>query len=262
MGRYDKIKVYNGSSWVKPSRIRVFANNAWQDLGTDDSSITKTLYVQNGSSLARATLNRTVVTVPGESYTGGDGFQVLPANGYCFCPKSGYDNNATWFFRATIRKVADGDQNVFYVADGSWANFIQITWLSDGRIRVRGKSSYSSYGEMSITSSNSVGKNTWVYLNVTATKNSYNVSITFNGTTTSGKNYNSFRVSGATNWVGSSGVQFKNGFEVQGTAYYGSSGYGTTNYKSIDLSSASGSSSGNYSGIDHIDATTTKVTWT
>lgn len=259
MGRYDKIKVYNGSSWVQPSRIRIFANNAWQDLGTNDSSITKTLYVQKNNAWTRATLNRTVVTVPGESYAAGDGFQVLPANGYCYCPNSDYSNNATWFFRATIRKVADGDLNVFYIADGSWTNYLHIKWLNDGRIQVTVACSWGS-GTKTITTSNAVGKNTWVYLNVTANKGSYYMNVIFNGVTTGGSMGRTFRVSGASNWVGSSGVHFKNGFEIQGTAYYGSNGYGTTNYRSINLSTASGSS-GNYSGVDHVDATTTKVEW-
>lgn len=256
MGRYDKIKVYNGSSWVKPSRIRVYANNAWQDLGTDDSSITKTLYVQNGSSLARATLNRTVVTVPGESYTGGDGFQVLPANGYCFCPASGYDNDRSWFFRATIRKVATGDLNVFYIANPSWSNHIQIMWLNDGRIRVTNSCDWAS-GTKTITTSNAVGLDTWVYLDVSVSKGATTMNVRFNGVNTPGRMDRAFQVNNASNWVGGNGIQFKGGFEVQGTSY-SSGGY----YKSIDLSSASGSSSGNYSGIDHIDATTTKVTWT
>ena len=255
MGRYDKIKVYNGSSWVKPSRIRVFANNAWQDLGTDDSSITKTLYVQNGSSLARATLNRTVVTVPGESYTGGDGFQVLPANGFCFCPASGYSNDRTWLFRATIRKVADGDLNVFYIANPSWSNHLQIKWLNDGRIQVTNSCDWAS-GTKSITTSNAVGKNTWVYLDVTVEKNAKTMNVRFNGVNTPGRMDRAFQVTNATNWVGGSGVQFKNGFEIQGTSY-SSGGY----YRSIDLSTASGSSSGNYSGIDHVNDTTTRVEW-
>ena len=37
MGRYDKIKVYNGTEFVKPKRIRVFDGKVWQDLGPDNS---------------------------------------------------------------------------------------------------------------------------------------------------------------------------------------------------------------------------------
>ena len=39
MCRYDKIKVWNGSAWVQPSRIRVRANNAWQDFGDNLSDV-------------------------------------------------------------------------------------------------------------------------------------------------------------------------------------------------------------------------------
>ena len=39
MGRYDKIKVWNGSAWVQPSRIRVRANNSWQDFGDNLSDV-------------------------------------------------------------------------------------------------------------------------------------------------------------------------------------------------------------------------------
>ena len=59
MGRYDNIKVYNGSSWVKPSEVSVWNGSSWVSLGADDSSNTNGMYVWNGSEWVRKTLNKT-----------------------------------------------------------------------------------------------------------------------------------------------------------------------------------------------------------
>ena len=60
MGRYDKIRVYNGSSWVQPSRMYVWNGSSWVDYGTNDSDNTRSAYGWNGSSWVRFTRNRTI----------------------------------------------------------------------------------------------------------------------------------------------------------------------------------------------------------
>lgn len=60
MGRYDKIRYWNGSTWVQPNRVRVWTGSAWQDYGTNDSSNTNSIYVWDGSSWKRKTLNKTL----------------------------------------------------------------------------------------------------------------------------------------------------------------------------------------------------------
>lgn len=58
MGRYDKIRVYNGSSWVQPNNIYMYNGSSWVSFGTNTSTSTKPLYFYNGSSWVRKTLNR------------------------------------------------------------------------------------------------------------------------------------------------------------------------------------------------------------
>ena len=84
MGRYDKIRVWDGSSWVQPSRMYVWDGSSWVDFGTNTSTNTKTLNVWDGSSWVKKTLNRRdeqVLTDKYLQYNGGaattlpDGYQ-------------------------------------------------------------------------------------------------------------------------------------------------------------------------------------------
>lgn len=256
MGRYDKIKVYNGSEWKQPTRIRVFANNAWQDLGENDSSNTRAFNVRHNNAWHRATLNRTLVTVSGESYCGGDGFRVLPANGYCYCSNANNSICTTWFFRATIRKTASGDKRIFWTGNSSGSCFLEIWWLNSGQIQVKIRSAYGTGNVQSITTSNAVGLNTWVYLNVTCNKGVYKMSVTFNGVTTSGNMWETWQITNADNWVGSNGIQFKGYLEVQGTQYLNGS-----NYKRLNTNTISGSTA-DYQYADHVDTSYQEVRWT
>ena len=256
MGRYDKIKVYNGTDWVKPSRIRIYSNQAWQDFGEDLSANTKALSVRFEDVFHRVTLNRTEVTTGSEAYAGGDGFRLLPANGFCYCPNSSVSSNTTWLFRATIKKTADGNINVFWIGNSDSSCVLHIVWLNDGRIQVTCKSKYSSPGTQTITTSNSVGKNTWVYLNVTCNKGSTQMSVNFNGVTTSGSMWQTWLQNSANNTVGGNGIIFKEGMEVQGSTPSGGS-----TYRYINTSTASGST-GEYEGVDHYGGTTTEIKWT
>lgn len=62
MGRYDKIRVHNGSTWVQPGRMYVYNGSGWVDFGANDSYNTQTMYAHNGTGWVRQTLNRSDFT--------------------------------------------------------------------------------------------------------------------------------------------------------------------------------------------------------
>ena len=252
MGRYDKIKIYNGSSWVKPKQIKVYSGSNWLDLGLDDSSNTRSLYAYlNSVRSQRITLNRTVVNVPGESYATG-AFQLLPTDMFSF-----YSARCDIIFRATIRKRAGGNKRIFYSGRGSNIEF-SITWLDDGRLQIVMDSRGVSGGARKVfETTNAVGLNQWVYLDVYMAKNSMSLAVTFNGVTTYSSSVARWSVSGSTNYVGDSDIDFKNGFEAQ---FSGKSGSSATRYVYINMSSAAGTTS-DYSGVNHVDTSTSRIEW-
>lgn len=251
MGRYNKIKTYYNGSWRTPNRIRVY-NNGWQDLGTNDSYNTKTMKVRNGNSFVRCTLNRQDTTSITDRWANGS-FSLLPANGYNFCPIIfGYNYGAPWYFRATIRKTASVNQNVFYSGYGS--SYIQVVWLADGKIQVT--TAYGG-GSSTVTSSNSVGINTDVYLNIYANELSNTLYIVFNGVTTSGTVNYTFLDARATNIVGDTYMQFRNNLSAKGASH-------DTDYRytaSFDASYASGTDNNQYKDVIHKETTTTNTSW-
>ena len=92
MGRYDKIRVYNGSSWVQPSRMYVWNGSSWVDYGANDSDNTRSLYTYNGSSWSRRTLNK-VVRQTSTNYTFDTWTSFWPNGNGTFGSRS----NATYF---------------------------------------------------------------------------------------------------------------------------------------------------------------------
>jgi hypothetical protein len=219
MGRYDKIKVYDGSTWKQPSQIRVYQNGAWVTLGTNDSDNTKSLSVRKDNNFVRATLNKTITVVPGDYYTVGNGFALTKTDSsgrllrYCVDRELG-----DWYFRATIRKTSDTAMNVFYLGkDGS--HFVKITWNANGTITATNYSTYQGE-EYSVTTTNAVGANQWVYLNVTSAKGTAKVTINFNGVETKGNFYGVWYYNGASYKVGQTGLQFKSTMSIQGRDYY------------------------------------------
>jgi hypothetical protein len=82
------------------------------------------------------------------------------------------------------------------------------------------------------------------------------MSVKFNGVTTSGNMWMSFQISNADTWIGSTGVQFKGGMEVQGSHYPGGS-----NYKYLNATTISGSTA-DYQYADHVDTSYQEVRWT
>lgn len=249
MGRYDKIKVYSGGTWKTPTYCRVYNNGVWADLGADTSANTKSLYVRKGSSWVRATLNRQTQTVITDRWLAGS-FNLLPANGYNFCPS--YSSGWNWYFRATIRKTTSDSQRVFWFGTGS--NYVSIYWNANGTITAT--VSYSGTGARSVTSSNAVGANQDVYLNVYANKGSTVLYINFNGVTTSGNVYNNILYNNASNAVGDTYMQFRGNISVGGV-----DGSGGTHSVSFDAGYASGSDGWQYQNANHRETSTTQTIW-
>lgn len=252
MGRYDKIKVYNGEAFVQPSRIRVYNGTAWVDLGANDSDIQTPLNVHDGSNFIRATLNKTQVTVPGESYAAGNGFVLLPKGGYCFCPNSSSLTNASWRFRATIRKTSDTALTIFNFAVSS-SSYIKAVWNADGSVTVSGR--YSTNAAKTVTTSNKVKANTWVVLDIQCAKGSSSMSVTFNGTKTTATMGFNFQSGNCVNNIGATGLHFKDSLIVTGSKYSNSS-----TSKTINMTTASGTTS-DYESVEHVDTTTTETQW-
>lgn len=250
MGRYDKIRVYHDGQWKQPTQCRVYYNNAWQDLGTNDSYNTRSLYTLKNGNYVRATLNRQDYSVVTDRWAQGS-FSLLPASGFCFCPKSSNAGNYNWYFRATIRKTSDTDQQIFRC--GASNSYIRILWKADGHIQVTSSYNGTAY---SMTTSNAVGANNTVYLNVYANKGSYTTYVEFNGVTTSGNLSASFRINNATNQVGDSAMQFRNNLSAAGV-----NGSGSTYSVSFDTSYASGSDGSQYSGVNHQESSSTGTNW-
>lgn len=171
MGRYDKIRVYNGSSWVQPSQIYVY-NAGWKSLGTntgDNQSATnggvRHLYANkySYSSFTRATLEKKTNTVTTATYSTGSG--RVGSTNYCWNPSQTY-SAGDCYVSGTFKKTAAYDQNIFYTRDnnGADANCFYITWLADGRIRVRTRFNYSQYYDN--YSSGYYSTNTWYKIKV------------------------------------------------------------------------------------------------
>ena len=255
MGRYDKLRVYDGTNWVQPTRVRYYQNSAWQDLGLNDSDNTRSIYMYTDAThKSRVTLNKHTTTIIEDNCVAGDGFNLLPVNGYCFCPKYSSSADYTFTFECTIRKVSSGDKNIFWTGNGN-NNWFEIVWQNDGRIRVSNRTTYGTGNVETLISSNAVGENTWVHLKVQQYANSTSMAIVFNGVTTTGNKYQTFVVSNATNKVGQTGIQFKDNLLVQGSQwqYY-------SNTANLDMNTIEGNG-GQYQNVTRGGTPTTVVTW-
>ena len=175
MGRYDKIRCWNGSSWVQPKQMYVWNGSSWVDFGTNDSSNTRSMYTWNGSSWVRKTLN----------------YQINYGDKEWYCHQSGAygtfnvnsqanvnQNEFNFYFYAM--KDYDNDKTVAYFGSSSlgW----ELMWLADGRIRWQtrwnGGGSYS-------YSSNYRGAYNWSVINAWGGSGTGNGTLNFGGTTTS-----------------------------------------------------------------------------
>lgn len=258
MGRYDdRFKVYHDGAFKNVKQLRVWNGLSWLDFGNNDSSSTRSLFVRNSSGgNSRVTRNREVYTIPGEVYGEGQ-FQLLPVYNfqfYNYSDSKGGDFN----FNGTFRKTSGGDVDLYHAyrtADPS-RNYIKITWMNDGRIRVMTK-----FGEYSNTvySKNAVGNNVWVNIRVYSNKSMANnrINIVFNGVSS----LNLYALcsllgsSFVTNQVLSPGVQFKNTLTITG------GGYTSPNNTRAITPNGSGGSSGRWTGFNKVDTSSQGVRW-
>lgn len=236
MGRYDRIKVYDGAQWRKPNYIKVYNGSQWKNLGADDDPTDNgRIKVYNGSSMIEATKHyvSTSQTHYSDWYTYGQ-FTIANANNYCYCPNASSTSlNRTWDFSCTVRKNSDTDKLLLYIGSNSESTKIKVIWLADGRIKVETR--YNSGTQRNMYSSNSVG--VWggfVSLRIYQGKNSNTMHIIFNGQETTQAMYGAFTISNAGGKAGSDGVNFMYNFYLEGGANSGY-GYGTLNDDAINL---------------------------
>ena len=257
MGRYDKIKVWNGSAWVQPSRIRVRANNAWQDFGDNLSDVTKTLEVKHDNQWKRCTLNRSIRVIPGEAYSSG-AFNLLPASAFCY---NNYVGPSDFKLEFVAKKDTDTDVVVFRSGNSTNKCLFKVEWLASGAFKVTVATQYGSDGtQHSATTTATVKAGNWATVKIIAKKGDYRLTVTVNGTSKTFTNLSYYWcIQNATNQVGQSGVYFKDTFFIQGHYYINSNTAGTKQV-TINMNTASGSGN-DYTGINHVDTSTTEVIW-
>lgn len=187
MGRYDKIKVYNGTEFVKPNRIRVFDGAVWQDLGPDDSAFKKSMYVRQGTKNKRITLNKNEVTHIGDNYRDG-AFTAQPYNGYCFCPISTKAGAYSFSIEFYIKRGSSGAKNLFKSYGIKMPkNYIYITLNNDNTITIETSCTFDNAGNLinyargnKKTTSIKLQDNDWNYVKIWADKGTKNIIVKIN----------------------------------------------------------------------------------
>lgn len=227
MGRYDKIKVFNGSTWKKPNKIQVYNGTSWISLGTDDDKTnTKSIQVHNGTKLQVATKKWKTwqTTKDGDTYTVG-AYHLSDGN-LQYCPNSSISRlNTNFQFKCTMKKDSNVDQQVYKTAAGGGAGtYLTITWLADGRIKVAGR--YSSGTEYTLYSNHYVYAGSWVSLDVYQNAGSNTMHIVINSQETTGNMFGAFAVTNGWNIAGDSVLHFKGVVDAKG----GNSNGGNTEY--------------------------------
>lgn len=264
MGRYDRIRVYQ-DGWKQPTRIKVYSGG-WKDLGAATGYTTTPLYAFRSGSAIRATLNREDYTVTGEHYSYGIGAfkEGLTEGGaygvhygeFCWNPGS-----ADWpsYIAGTIRKTSDTDQVVFKSSDyNSTNNYVQVIWQADGRLRFDVR--YNGNTVKSLTSSNAVSANNWVYFQVYANARSWGITMSFNNVNTSATIQTGFLGVNKTNQIGDTYMQFKNDFSVSLSAI----GWGDVNLacsRTINCSSNTNTNSQLSDALEYYNGDYTATRW-
>lgn len=242
MGRYDRIKVFDGSSFRKPNRIKVFNGSVWKDLGIDTNTTDNgRIKVYNGSSIVEATKHYVThsTTVYGDYYTNGE-FAIANASHYCFCPNaknngSWQSYNKEWDFSCTAKKDGDSNQLLLYIGSSSESTKIKITWLADGRLQVETR--FNNGTTYYLTSDNAVhASQGWVSIRVHQARNSNTMEMWFDGNYKTGTMYGAFSIGNATGKAGSNGTHFKYNFYLQGGGG-SSAGSGTISQDATSLTS-------------------------
>lgn len=251
MGRYDKIKVYNNGSWHTPNRIRVY-KNGWQDLGTNDSSNTKTLYVRHNNRFRRATLNKKTTTTVTDKWALG-GFTALPENGFNSWP----DNGRPFKFSIdSMKKTTNSAQvRIFHFWTNVAGSYINIVWDTDGYVRAH--FGYAGYAEKVVTSAVPVYANQAVGLSLETYNNTYGAycGMSLNGNW-SGGYVNSISYGSASNAVGDGNIQFRGNLKISG---YDSGG--GAHSIAFNASDAATGTTSQYRNLTHQQTSVTTTTW-
>lgn len=252
MGRYDKIKVYDGNAWVTPKHLRIWNGSNYTDLGLADSDNITPLYVYEGPNvLHRVTLNKKVNTVIGEQYIDGP-WTLLPEPGYCWNWTA-----ANMVISGTIRRVDSSSKRIYYSGHVDRSSYIEIFWEADGRIRV--SSRYNNGAIDTRYSSNAVtAVGTWVSFQIIRNQSSNSQDpgvIIWNGVQTRFWSA-AFEVGNASNQVGAVGLHFKDNFTCQGRR----AGYGTC-YFNKDVGNISGTDYSTYAYVTHVDTSREEIIW-
>lgn len=264
MGRYDKIKVYNNNNWVQPTRIRVYKNGVWQDLGDNNSDNITDLNVRKDDDWVRATLNKQTTTSVTDRWEQG-GFNVLPVNGFNANPKDGYGFQ---FYTSNVLKTENVDQNLFRVTTSASNSYLHITWHANGTVSVTINYLGSS---RTVTSSNAVSAGTNVYINIWTWRQWWShdntgewvgkVTIDLNGVQTSGT-INNIQYGNSSNVVGDSKIQFRGSLYVKGIDGYGAQHEVNFNANTGTIDTRpSGSDGWRYQNLTHRETTTTVTNW-
>lgn len=58
MGRYDKLRMFDGERWLLPKQLKMFNGTDWVDFGEADSYVKRHIKVYNGIRMRRITLER------------------------------------------------------------------------------------------------------------------------------------------------------------------------------------------------------------
>lgn len=186
MGRYDKIRYWNGSKWVQPSQMKVWNGSAWVDYGTNDSTNTKSLYAYNGSGWQRFTKNKKVTNTSTLNYK----YLRSPINGaWTTGLNNAYHTGGAYrfarYFSGYVCVSSGTTDNC-----GIWGNWYNGAWNTGGsyddmrhmystghfclRSRYNGGTTYSAYSCRSMT------RGDWHWIKF-ASLYCYNKSTTYNG---------------------------------------------------------------------------------
>jgi hypothetical protein len=240
MGRYDRIRVFDGTNWRQPRKIFVYNGTNWVDLkADDDTSSSGTLHIFDGTwKDATKHYVSTSQTHYSDWYTVGE-FGIADANNYCYCPNASSTSlNRTWDFSCTVRKTVDADKLLLYIGSSNESTKIKVIWLANGQIYVETR--YNNGKVRTMYSNNAVGA--WagfVPLRIYQERNSNTMHIIFNGQETTKTMYGAFTISNASGKAGSGGINFIYNFYLEGGSNSGY-GYGTI---SQDATTLTGSNS-------------------
>ena len=243
MGRYDRIRVFDGTNWRQPRKIFVYNGSNWVDLkADDDTSQSGTLHIFD-SIWKDATKHYVThsTTVYGDYYTNGE-IAIANASHYCFCPNatnngSWQSYNKEWDFECTLKKDSDSDQLVLYIGSSgtSETHKIKVIWLADGRIKIENR--FNGGGTDTVYSDNYVSANQgWVPLHIHQDKNSNTTKLWFNGQYKTGNLRRAFSQPNMIGKAGSNSVHFKDNFYLKGGGG-SSAGSGTIDQAATSLTS-------------------------